>query len=74
MLVVGLAIVAQPLGAAATAILAALALLAAGVWIHRRVVDRDVTRGSRAALWALALLTGAHLLLVQTQGEAPFFC
>lgn len=73
-LVVGLAIVAQPLGAAATAILAALALLATSVWIYRGVVDRDVTRGPRAALWALALLIGAHLVLVQTQGEAPFFC
>jgi cellobiose-specific phosphotransferase system component IIC len=73
-IVIGLVIVAQPLGAQATAVIAALALLAASVWIYRGVVDRDVTRGPRAALWALALLTGAHLVLVQMQGEAPFLC
>jgi hypothetical protein len=70
----GLVLLAQPLGPQVTAILAALALLATAVWIRRGVVDHDAVRGPCAALWALATLVSAHLMLVHYQGATPFFC
>ncbi len=74
LIVIGFVIVAGTFTAPGTAIVAALALGATSVWIYRGVVDRDATYGPRAALWVLAVLTGAHLLLVLLQGESSYFC
>lgn len=69
----GLAAVAEPFGPAATGLAAAALLLAAGAR-SGRVADTGRTVAPRVALWLLALLAGAHLLIVAAQGSGPFFC
>lgn len=71
--VIGFVVVAGPFGAQATGALAALLLLGAAAWA-RRAFARDRTLAVRTALWALVVLTGAHLLLVYFQGDAPTLC
>lgn len=73
LVLLGLVTLAEPLGAQATGIVAALLLLAAGRWA-RKTLDAGRTVAPRAASWALAVLTGAHLLLVSVQGHGAFLC
>jgi len=73
LVVIGFTALAGPLGAAATGAVAAVLLLGAGVG-SARAVDAARTVAPRAALWALALLAGAHLLLVEHQGSGAFVC
>ncbi len=73
LVVIGIVIVADGLGARATALVAVLLLSGAAVWA-RRAVGAGHTAGVRAALWVLVVLTGAHLLLVYWQGDAPHLC
>lgn len=72
---IGLAELAAPFGPQRTAILAMLLLLLllGATFVFARVVAGRPA-GPRVALWILVLLTGGHLLLVDLQGEAPFFC
>jgi hypothetical protein len=73
LVVIGIAEVAGPLGPQATGALAAALLLGAAVWARRAVV-RERTLAVRTALWALVVLTVAHLMLVYFQGDTPTFC
>jgi hypothetical protein len=73
LVVLGLVSLAEPFGAQSAGIIAAMLLLAVGLWAGR-AVDTGRTGAPRAALWALVVLTGAHLLLVGGQGHGPFFC
>ncbi len=70
---IALAELARPLGPQLTAALAVLVLLVAATFVGCRVAAGR-TAGPRATLWGLVLLTSGHLLLVELQGEAPFFC
>lgn len=71
--VLGITIAAGLLGASATGALAATLLVATAAWA-RRSIARGRTLPVRTALWALVVLTIAHLLLVFFQGDAPTFC
>lgn len=65
--------VAAPLGAEATGVIAALLLVTiAAVAGASAVAGRS--RGPQAALWALVVLTGAHLIVVDLAGHGPYFC
>ena len=73
LVVIGIAVVAGPFGAQATGVLAVLLLAGAAAWAGRAVA-RGRTLAVRTALWALVVLTGAHLMLVLFQGDVPAFC
>lgn len=73
LVLIGFVWLAEPFGAQATGIAAALLLVAAGRWAHR-ASDAGRSYAACAALWVLALLVGAHLLLVELQGHGAFLC
>jgi hypothetical protein len=70
LVVIGFAVVAGPFGAQVTGVLAVLVLLGTAEWV-RRGAARGRTLAVRTALWALVVLTTAHLILVYFQGDTP---